>query len=80
MNIIVKRVFGNDVPEHHDVIRRRLMYLQDIDSIEESITDSNCTKLYLKSGEEILVKESFDALMERIEIIKEEEKRNDIIG
>lgn len=80
MNLLVKRVFGNDVPEHEDVIKRRMLHFSDVDSIEECITNDDYIKLYLKTGEEIIIKENFDNLIAIMDEIKEEEKRNDIIG
>lgn len=80
MNLKVGKVFINDALEGEDVIRTRYLFFQDIDSIEEGVHNKEYTAVYLKSGEVLTVNENINSLYERIETIKEEEKRNEIIG
>jgi hypothetical protein len=71
MEILVNRVFRNSVQDHEDVIKKKWLYLNDIDSIEESVEHEGYTTIYIGS-QDILVNEDIKELYKRFKTIKEE--------
>jgi hypothetical protein len=80
VTIILDRVYSNDVPEHEDIIRRKMVYVEDILNTEECIMDKDYTTVKLAGGEEFTVKEQLDTLRERLVTIINEAKTQEIIG
>ena len=74
MEITLMRVYDNEVPEHLPVTKRKKVYVDTIESIEESLTNKNYTKVTLANGEEFQISEFYDSIEERIQSIFEERK------
>ena len=83
MQIEFNRVYVSDAAEHPPVIKRRLLYPQDIISIGESIVKHSYTVLYTTMGE-LLVDGNYDYILKYIndetKRIEEEERSNRIIN
>jgi len=76
MEIIVMRVYDNDVPEHKPVLKKKKIYIDTIESIEESLSNKEYTTLSLANGIEFQINETFSSIEDRIETLLEE-KRNE---
>jgi competence transcription factor ComK len=83
MEITLSRVYDNDVPEHKPVFKKKKVYLDTIESIEESINNINYTKITLANGDEFQINESYASIENRIETLledKKDEERNRHLG
>lgn len=79
MNLNVNKVYINESSEGNDIIRKKWLYYQDIDSIEEALHNKQYSIILLKSGESITVNESIITLYSRIKTVEEDEKTKRII-
>lgn len=66
MELEVNRVYINDVPEHKDIIRRKKIFVENIDDFEESVVNKKYTTIKLTNGEEFTIAESYDEFEKRI--------------
>ncbi len=82
MEIEVNRVYRADFKETDDIIKKKKIYYNSIDSVEQS--DMGYTEITLAWGEKILINEEYDKLNVRLEKIKkqleDDAKRKDILG
>lgn len=86
MELEVKRIVWNEVPEHDDVIKVAFIEVDGIMKLEQSIRDNNQTELVLAHGETITIAEDIYKFKKRVELFKkqeedekrEQEKRDDL--
>lgn len=82
MEIEFERVYLSEASDHAPIIKRRMLYLDTIGSIGESIVASGYTVLYTSMGE-IMVNGDYETIKQYItderERIEEEERNNRII-
>ena len=76
MELEVKRVLGNDVAEHEDILRAVFVSPETMVKMEQSKSDEDRTTIMFSWGEEILIEENIYNFKARLDkFIKDENKR-----
>ena len=86
MDLEVKRVLGNDVLEHEDIIRTVFVIPETLVKMEQGKSDEDRTTLMFSWGEEITIEENIYNFKKRLdkfvkdeyEKAREESKNNDL--
>jgi len=86
MDLEVKRVLGNDVLEHEDIIRTVFVIPETLVKMEQGKSDEDRTTLMFSWGEEITIEENIYNFKNRLdkfvkdeyEKAREESKNNDL--
>jgi uncharacterized protein YlzI (FlbEa/FlbD family) len=82
MQIELNRIYRSNLQEHEDVTRRKRIYYNSIESIEED--EGDICEVTLTWGEKMLVRGDYETLLNRLETIKQEmedeERKRDLLG
>ena len=87
MDLEVKRVLGNDVAEHEDIIRTVFVIPETLVKMEQGKSNEDRTTLMFSWGEEITIEENIYKFKNRLEAFvdgeiekRKEEERNNELG
>ena len=76
MELEVKRVLGNDVAEHEDILRAVFVSPETMVKMEQSKSDEDRTNVMFSWGEEMLIEENVYKFKARLDkFIKDENER-----